>query len=43
MERRDLAEVNLGKGVSAMTALYKASNERLERARALSMGMGNVS
>ncbi|KAI7786164.1 hypothetical protein LA080_004548 [Diaporthe eres] len=29
MERRDLAEVNLGKGVSEMTALYKASNERL--------------
>lgn len=43
MERRDLAEVNLGKGVSAMTALYKASNARLEKVRAVSLGTGNVS
>ncbi|KAK7718995.1 hypothetical protein SLS63_010318 [Diaporthe eres] len=43
MERRDLAVVNLGKGVSEMTALYKASNERLEKVRALSLGTGEVS
>lgn len=43
LERRGLAEANLGKDVRAMTALYKASNERLEKVRAASLGAGQVS
>ncbi|POS80788.1 hypothetical protein DHEL01_v200833 [Diaporthe helianthi] len=42
LERRSLAEVNVGKDVGTMTGLYKASNARLERARALSLGGGRV-
>lgn len=42
-ERRELAEVNLGKDVGTMTALYKASNARLESVRATSLGLGGVS
>ncbi|KAG8162628.1 hypothetical protein KVR01_007106 [Diaporthe batatas] len=43
LERRSLAEVSLGRGVATITALYKASNERLERARASSLGGGPAS
>lgn len=42
LERRGLAEMNLGKDVVSMTALYKASNERLEKVRAASLGAGQV-
>lgn len=34
--------MNLGKDIPTMTALYKASNARLEMARATGLGVGSI-